>query len=137
MVVRNLLMPHWNDNGHLTRYVFPEAAVQPTIIRLRTNFDEGDLVLIGSDGAFPNRASDPTIFIIDTLKHQVTADQVRPSPEAIGEGMLGILAQALGSRLLDDDASLGVILSRRTVDYWRQSTASPFVPVTEVPDADG
>lgn len=144
IMARNLLIPHWNDNGHLTRYVSPEAPAQPTVIRLRTNFDEGELVLIGSDGAFPNRASDPTVFIIDTLKHQVTADQVRPSPAAIGAGMLGILEQALGGRLLDDDASLGVILSRRAVDYWRQSANAPVVPATEaadvvgeVPDADG
>lgn len=136
VVVRNLLMPHWNDNGHLTRYVSAEAAVQPTIIRVRTNFDEGHIVLIGSDGAFPNRANDPTAFIIDTLKQQLTEDRAHQSSDEIGAVIMAVLEQAIGGRPLEDDASLGLILSRRTLNYWRQSI-EPLAPATEETDVSG
>lgn len=142
-VGRNLLIPHANDYGHLTRYVSAEAAVQPTIVRLRTNFDDGELVLIGSDGAFPNRANDPTVFIIDTIKQQLTQEDGPQAPVEIGETIVGVLEQAIGAHPHDDDASIGVILSQRALDYWQQSMDVPAPTETEeapapseVPDAD-
>ncbi len=122
IVVRNLLVPHWTDVQHITRAVSALDEVRPTIMRIRPDFDEGDVVLIGTDGAFPpsHRQADPTVEIIDGMRAWCHHNHAwkRTSPY-IARAMQKLLLATLTTRTWDDDATIGVMVSQRALEFWQ------------------
>lgn len=122
VVARNLLVQHWDRNARHTLSISPAAPVSPAMIRIRKNFAEGEVFVIGSDGAIP---SQHTLRLLHTIRSWYeTHDVGHLTPAQISLEIEGVLHEELNRRAecgeLTDDATLGVIVTNRAAQYWRR-----------------
>lgn len=131
VVARNLLVPHWDDNANITRSVSPRDRVTPSIVRLRPSFDDGTALLIGTDGAFPHV---DTGLLFDSVRSWCVTERAwHLPPDQVAEGIQRILEKALQGVRTGDDATLGLLVSRQAIEYWRQSEVGTVSSPTHGP----
>ncbi len=114
---RNLLLPHYDEFGRLTRYVGARTRPIPNLAKLHRNQLEGDLVALGSDGA-----------ILEGPDARRLMEAVRGCCISASTGdknnLLADLTTILERHCVEsrnrtaDDASIALFVSADALSYW-------------------
>ncbi len=130
VVARNLLLPHWDDHKNHTRDVSPDRAVQPSIIRIGRNFDEGAILLLGTDGALPRPrlpdSSSEEFQLLRAIKTWYVGNSGwERSDSEVRQSIRAILKAEMKNWQIDDDATVGLLITSEAAAFWRQEAYPP------------
>ena len=134
-----LLNPHMNQNGALLKHISKDSSkeeLESSEIRISLNNSSGDILLLFSDGInslevnpiitddedrFWRSESESIHFILSLLdKHLKT----HTDKENFQDSLPGFITSTLKSmdtkNMLEDDASLGILISDRVLDHYKK-----------------
>lgn len=134
----HLLLPHVNEHGALTRHVSHDSGdteLVPSLLEIATESNKGDIFLFFTDGInslesnliikddigrYWRNESDALQFILDGLhaflQENVFADEFQ---DKLVEFNKSILDQLKEKVTLEDDASLGIVITEKVLDHYR------------------
>jgi hypothetical protein len=101
-------------NGRLGGVIGPEMTAEPVIMRISKSFRSGEIIVAGTDGVFNH---DVTNAKPSLLKELVTYIQMNISREKPNEILARFLYQLYSQDLLDDNASLGLVVTGKAREY--------------------
>jgi serine/threonine protein phosphatase PrpC len=132
-----LLTPHINSNGALTRYVSIQASSEQLLSSETTislNNSAGDIILLYSDGInslevnpiikdeenrFWRNESEAIHFILENLDKWLQTLNSQSNLEELLPEFIEITLDALNTQnMLEDDASLGILISDKVLDHY-------------------
>ena len=134
----HLILPHIAPDDSLTRHLSHEGGREErrvSRVRLDLNYHRGDIVILFTDGIASlernvviqddadrhwRHESDNIQFILARL-HEFLTHSRRESFQQDLEGFLTeILCDLHEAEMLEDDASLGIIMTEQVLDYWER-----------------
>lgn len=133
-----LINPHTNSNNALFRHLShnsSEEELKLSKITLNLNHPTGDILLFYSDGItsleeklilkdgeerYWRAESKSLIFILNELNDFLKKSKVNTFQNDLEGFNLEILEKLKAKELLEDDASLGIMISQKVIDYYQQ-----------------
>jgi hypothetical protein len=115
----NLLIPHIGYAGALTRTLNAQVEQpKPAYIEVEKGFEDGEIVLIGTDGALPpGRVLESSKKALEELRRTC-----QDEGECFDESSARQVLEEMVKNVLpfDDNRTLGLILTKEAVSYWLQ-----------------
>lgn len=136
----DIMLPHINSNGALTRHIShnsSENELTPSSISMTLNHMLGDILIFFSDGISSLeekviikdddnrlwRHEDQAIQIILIRLHQfLLVSSVEFNLDLLNDFLDGTLSFLKNEKLLEDDASLGIVLTENVITYYNRIT---------------
>jgi|GEM_PF-2896759 len=108
------LMAGHRVNGLLAGVIGPELTAEPVIIQLSKSFRSGEIVVAGSDGVFNPEIQQAKPELLMDLIRSIKDQPKSEDPNAV---IFNFLEELHLQNLLDDNASLGLIMTDNAVQY--------------------
>lgn len=119
---KSLLLAHHDQYGRLCGFVGREgpSLAAPTIVEIsKSQMEDGDILLVGTDGALPPRKEAGHAFtLLSELLAQTAAKGDTPTAAEVGHHIGDYLAR----RQPDDNATLGILFTRQAFAYWQHQS---------------
>jgi len=115
----NLLIPHLGYAGALTRTLNAQVEhIKPAYIEVEKGFEDGEIVLVGTDGALPRGQVLKTAqMVLEKLRQTCQEEGESFSENSVRRVLKNIVENVLE---FDDNRTLGLVLTKKAVSYWLQ-----------------
>lgn len=121
----SLLLSHHDEHGRLSGFVGGADPAAPTLSVVefsKSPLEDGDILLIGTDGALPQHKE--TVHAAELVSRLFDRSQAAARVASPAE-ITRAIAEYLADSNPDDNATLGLLFSEQALAYWRRRCEPP------------
>jgi polyhydroxyalkanoate synthesis regulator phasin len=115
----NLLIPHLGYAGALTRTLNAQVEEpKPAYIEIEKGFEDGEVVLIGTDGALPRgQVLETARKVLEKLRKTCQEEREYFDEKSARKVLEEMVTNVID---FDDNRTLGLVLTEEAISYWLQ-----------------